>query len=333
MNNLNLPRIEIEPTNGEVLEKKDSPYYVVLPCEVKDFRSFVSGLLGKPQELRGKVEGTFAISFAHITNIYHLLEQRMAKQNDASLIHFIITVYYNDGHSVVHNNIGDFERYHPTSPCHPTGVVLSAIYLIKFRGHETPEKQEIEVVFATDPDFKDGGSRWMSNSSFEYRIVHTERTWATDIAGLLNNHAGTVITKLTGFRLFLHRYMDELAIYGALFIFMLSILVWATTALSIVQTFTLSDTIQVRRLLEFYIRSIGAFAVLGSTLFLIKMYVERTAFYRLVASITFTEHDRERLKEVATRQKFGLARYCAVWIVSIASGVFSNVIYSKNWFW
>ena len=66
----------------------------------------------------GEIEGTFKIAHRDVTNIYHLLEQRMAKQNDASLVHFAVTVYYNDGNSVVHNNIGDFEKFHPTTKCH-----------------------------------------------------------------------------------------------------------------------------------------------------------------------------------------------------------------------
>lgn len=335
MSDSNLSRIENERPSSEVVQNKDSPYYVVLPCEVKDFRSFVSGLLGKPQELRGEIEGTFRIGHPQISNLYHLLEQRMAKQNDASLVHFAITIYYDDGHSVVHNNVADFERYHPTAPCHPTAAVISATYLIKFRGHDSPEKQEIEVVFAKDPQYKDRGNgpRWFSGALFEYRILHTERTWATDIAGLITNHASTVLSKLTGLRKFFHRYMDELVIYGSIAVFLLSVFAWTTAALSLIRPLNLGDASQIRGLLEFCIRSVGAFAVLGCTMYVLKTYVDSTSFYRRISFISLTEHDQEHLKELEKGQFFGFLRYCGVWFVSLASGVISNVLYSKNWFW
>src|SRR5476649_728413 len=82
--------------NTEIIRDDRDSHYVVLPCGMDDFASFVSGLLGKSEELRGETEGTFEIDHKSIATIYHLLQQRMAKQNDASLIYFGITVYYDD---------------------------------------------------------------------------------------------------------------------------------------------------------------------------------------------------------------------------------------------
>ena len=124
----------------------EEPYYVVLPCEIKDFNRFVAELLGKPQELKGEIEGTFEINHKEISNVYYLLEQRMRNQHGQAPINFVITVFYSDGTSATHNNIPDFERYIPINSCHPISVLINAIYLIKFEGRMIPEKQEVDVV-------------------------------------------------------------------------------------------------------------------------------------------------------------------------------------------
>lgn len=324
----------IEKGSGAVTSTgtSDKPYYVVLPCEVKDFRSFVSGLLGKPQELRGEIEGTFKITFQEITNIYHLLEQRMEKQNDASLVHFAVKVYYSDGNSVTHNNIQDFEKYHPTTKCYATEVIVSATYLIKFRGHETPEKQEIDVSFAIDAEFKKDYGRWFNGGLYEYRIRHTERTWATDIAGLLNNHGSTIVDKIGGVRKFFRRRGDEIAIYFSQLVFLISIFVWSNAAITFLNSLG-SDVQGLMSLAAFCIRSLPAFALLIVTVISVKTYVDNTPFFIGGSGILFTEHDKDRYKKLENQKFWGVIRYMAIQVFSIASGVVSSIIYSKNWFW
>lgn len=328
----NLPRIEKNSDTQLVGKGEETPYYVVLPCEVKDFRQFVSGLLGKPQELRGELEGTFTIGHREISNIYHLLEQRMAKQNDASLVHFAITVYYNDGNSVVHNNVRDFESYHPTTKCYATGVATSATYLIKFRGHETPEKQEIEVYFAIDPEFRRDYPRWFEGGIFEYRIVHTERTWATDIAGLLANHGATVVEKVHGFKHFIRTYGDQIAIYFSQIVVLVSVFVWAGVALNTLSQ-TTADLQSIKAFVGFGIRSIAALVLLGVVLGFVRTYVESTAFFGRGSGILFTDDDRKRYAVIAGKKTWGMVRYVGVQGLSLVSGVVSNIIYSKNLFW
>jgi len=329
-----LPRIASTGITGDLANPRDeNPYYVMLPCEVKDFRNFVSGLLGKPQELRGEVEGTFKIGHSEITNIYYLLEQRMAKQNDASLIHFMITVYYDDGQSIVHNNIADFETYHPTTQCHPTAVQISATYLIKFRGHETPEKQEIEITFATQPDYKiRRPSFYRLGPLFEYRIVHTERTWATDIAGLLKNHASTILVKPTGIAKFFRQHCDEIAIFFTEVVFLISIILWAIFAIKMLGTTTV-EIASLRQTAIFFVKSIPSFALLALMMMALKTYVERSAFFYYPSTIIFTKHDTDSFVETQKSITWGVIRYAAVWVLTVITSIISNILYSRNWFW
>ncbi|NML84242.1 hypothetical protein [Polaromonas sp.] len=329
-----LPRITSSAGEQSLAKaEENSPYYVMLPCEVKDFRSFVAGLLGKPQELRGEIVGSFKIGHREITNVYHLLEQRMSKQNDSSLIHFVITVYYDDGQTVVHNNIQDFELFHPTTPCHPSAVSISATYLIKFRGHEAPEKQEIELRFDTQGEFKDVPHRFFARGSLvDYRIVHTERTWATDIAGLLKNHASTVVSKPTGAAKFVRTYADELAVYFSQLVFLVSVFVWTAFATRVIGSATV-EFASIKEAAIFLIRSVPALALLGVMLVVVRTYVERTAFFYRRAHIVLNVQDAEKFDKDQKELFWSGIKYLSVWLFSLVTGVLSNILYSKNWFW
>ncbi|QCB45430.1 hypothetical protein [Hydrogenophaga sp. PAMC20947] len=329
-----LPRItssngdtELNRTQGE------GPYYVMLPCEIKDFEKFVGGLLGKPQELRGEVAGGFKIGPSAITNVYHLLVQRMAKQNDASLIYFGITVYYDDGQSVVHNNLNDFESFHPTTQCHPTAVKISATYLIKFRGHDAPEKQEIEVTFASMGGFSELPRKFFFRGPyFDFRIVHTERTWATDIAGLLKNHASTVLNSPTAFEKFFNRNADNLVLYFSYIVFFCSIAIWTGFGIDKVIA-TTAELKSIKDTSIFFVKSVPALALLGITVMMIKTYVQGAVFFIRRGHIVFTEHDRERYEKVKNEPRWGITRYAVVWVSSLVTSVLANILYSKNLFW
>ena len=125
---------------------------MVIPCEVSEFGNFVMGLLGKPQTIKGQEEGVFDISPKDISNVYHLIDQRITKQNDGQLVHFEVKVIYDNGASVTHKRVEDFEAYYPTDNGFPVEIALSFHYLIKFNDRDVPEKQEINFVFSSNPN-------------------------------------------------------------------------------------------------------------------------------------------------------------------------------------
>lgn len=306
-------------------------YAVVLPCEAKDFRSFVSGLLGKPQELNGEFECTFDIKHDEISNIYHLLEQRMRKQNEASLVHFSVAVYYDDGNSVIHNNVADFESFHPTTKCHPTGVTVSATYLIKFRGHDIPEKQEIEVTFSTEAQ-KRQGQRWFDGGLYEYRILHTERTWATDIAGLLTNHGSTVTSKPKTLQKLLRERSDSISSAISAIVLLVSLFIWANAALLVLDS-TTEQLESIKFFVRFGIKSIPALAMLWLMFAAVKHYIERTSFFWKSSSIVFTEEDQKFMVEKNKIKTVAAVKFILLQLFSITMGVMANIVYSKSWWW
>ncbi len=173
---------------------------VILPCDTAHFGQFVSGLLGKPQTIEKSLHGVFEINSGDVTNTYHLVNQRINQQNEATLIQFTVKIIYNDDSSVLINSLEDFQAYTEVRPLISTGVSLSWSYLVKFKNKDVPERQNIDLSFRSGADdgigaiVEDGiiirkGYRrgWYRSGAF-IRIEHTERTWGIDIESLLTGH-------------------------------------------------------------------------------------------------------------------------------------------------
>ncbi len=105
---------------------------IVFPCAIEDFREFVSGLLGKPQQIEGIRTGSFSIDRTAIEQAYHLIEQRVLQQNGVHPLTFSVRIVYDDGTSVQLNSLRDFQTFHETKPVISTQVHLTLTYLIQF---------------------------------------------------------------------------------------------------------------------------------------------------------------------------------------------------------
>ena len=129
-------------------EKK--PLAIMLPCSQSEFGDFISGLLGKPQTIGRQFTGVFEVTKEDIENTYHLVNQRVHQQNEATLIQFTVKVVYHDNSSVLLNSFGDFLKYNEVRPIVSVAAHLNWTYLIRFRDKKSPEKQEIELSFSAD---------------------------------------------------------------------------------------------------------------------------------------------------------------------------------------
>ena len=157
----------------------------------------MANLLGKPQTIRNIYTGSFDLGREEIENVFHLVDQRVTQQNEASLVQFIVLISYDDRSSVLLNSLEDFVRYREVRPVIATIVQLTWIYLIKFQQSEVPEKQTIELsmhALSSGQRFIDAETMIISNDVFPsgiptgrfvLRIQHTARSWGTDIENLI----------------------------------------------------------------------------------------------------------------------------------------------------
>ncbi|MEN6586154.1 MAG: hypothetical protein ABFE02_08960 [Sulfuricella sp.] len=305
---------------------QDGKNFVMLPCEAKDFSKFIAGLLGKPQETTGRSEGIFRVTNVEVANIFHLVNQRMAKQNDSTLIHFAITVHYSDGTSVTHNTVAAFENYHPIVNSYPIAISVNFNYLIKFNGRDIPEKQEITVVISTDPDFGiEGRFHWFQSGLFLYKISHTEITWATDIAGLLKNHAENIISKSSKLKTFIFRNADELLSFWFTTIFVVIMVFWGLSANSIYASNAITSISGAVRYLSV---SMAIFLSLGAVLYSIHHFYEMKFHLRSPSFIILTNKDTEHVTKIEKNNTVLWIGYILGWVLGLASGVLSNYLYS-----
>jgi hypothetical protein len=170
---------------------------VVLPCPPDQFREFIAGLLGRPQTIEGSIAGPFEVTKQDAENLYHLIEQRVASQNESTLIQFTARVSYDNHSSVLLNSLQEFLSYNEVKPLTSSALHLSWTYLIKFPTKAFPEKQVIQVTFGSGETrrpafvpyelFELAVEQW-PGGGMTLRIEHTDRTWGTDIEALIRGH-------------------------------------------------------------------------------------------------------------------------------------------------
>jgi len=198
-------------------------YEVTLPCSPEDFRDFIGGLLGKPQTAEHRLRGSYEVDLATLTNLHHLVDQRLHQQNDAHLVQFIAKILYEDDSSVLLNSFEDFSRFQEVHPKISVGVSLTWIYLITFQRRKVPEKQQIDVTFSQTGSFLMGGafSSPQRIHDIQISVSYTERTWGQDIQSLLSGHLRGLLKPVSPVRRWAARH-NELLGLGSAVAFVLS---------------------------------------------------------------------------------------------------------------
>jgi hypothetical protein len=315
--------------------KNEDDHFVVLPCTLSDFGGFVSGLLGKTQVLKGAVDGTFDAEYQEIENVFHLIHTRVTDQNDGALTHFSITVHYDNGTSITHNDVKKFKTYNPTDACHPFEVVLNFTYLIKFPGKNTPEKQEVEVAIIADSDQSKRSDSHYMDGAFEYEVHYTNRTWATDIGSLLKNHGETFIEKTSKMKRFLRRYNDSILHVISSFVMISVIFGWSVLAYDFSETYSKLENISGENLSEVFKFLIGGLAVI-TTLWITLNLVNRLSEYHIYQSlesfIVFVERDSKRREKLKKKVFFKWCLIVATWMFGIVAGLMANYINHAGYF-
>lgn len=216
--------------NNQVNNEGGRQVSVVLPCSVDSFGEFISGLLGKPQEIEGGEFGPYAIEHKDIEQIYHLVVQRVNQQNDVHPISFAVRIVHDDGTSIQLNSLADFQSFAEVKPVVSTEVHLIWSYLIQFGKTRPPEAQEINLSFVSSKRsnsvrhqlalFGDSVRSAITGRGYiSYRIKYTARTWGADIEGLLRNYIKNTLHTEPFIRKFVRRNSGLIGLFTALIAF------------------------------------------------------------------------------------------------------------------
>lgn len=317
---------EVEPKRSSSVAHHEERIGIVLPCEVSKFGEFISGLLGRKQTIEGSEQGTFEIEQRDIINTFNLIHQRVEAQNTASLAAFSLKVIYNNGNSVTHNTIPSFESHHPIEPCHPIEVVLHLTYLVEFKGSTVPEKQSIEVSFTcySHPWKDPRPRRYVMEGAIEYRIEYTERTWGSDLASIVANHARTLVHKSGGFRSWITDNNDQLARYGAAVLAVASIGAWACVTSSNSEALAAS----VSSMIQYGAWSLLVMSALAALLWGIAYTFENYVFLGSSSFLVLVDRDRKHVAKRRKRQRQQYLIAISAWVMAVAGSVVASFIYS-----
>ena len=339
----------------------NSKYAIALPCEPEDFANFIGSLLGKPQTISNSERGSFEIRKEDISNSYHLLVQRVQQQNEGQLLQFTVTVVFNDNSSVLLNSLEDFLAYAEVRPVFPTQAHLSWAFIVKFRDRPHPEKQDIDLSFFTSAagTFTIGNdeeiefismSRVSVSGRIAFRIRHTARTWGADIESLLTGHAKHLILPEDPVRKFVRRYSGKLAVLLGLTFFVSTIAACLVTAnhLGAEQLKLVSGLIQspnaldlkLNRILEMnaegfwgkYFFSVLIFIVFSLiSAIALAAWAETSADTNKPSYLLLTKKAEQNKVEKDNRYRIRWLSFLGSLVVSIATGIFSNIIFTKYW--
>lgn len=338
---------------------EDNKFAVMIPCAQEDFASFISGLLGKPQTLERMHVSSFEVNRLGIENLFHLIDQRLKQQNDATLVQFTVRIVYDDDSSVLLNSFEDFRQYVEVRPLVSVGAQLSWTYLIRFQDRKVPEKQQIDVRFQSGR----GGAIDLEFSAFEpmpwyergyvtTQVKHTARTWGVDIDSLLEGHIRTLARPISSTRRWISRHTGKLAVISGLSFLSATVggayysaNLFLGQQLDRVQAFLKTEgaTPSVSDKLDFLLRlaaegswprfafmigSFALFALIASVAF--GVLIGSTADNKPRSFVVLTEKSETNKQEMLRREERKWLSFVGSVISGIAIGVISNVVFSVS---
>lgn len=311
------------------LDNKNEFGQVALPFNKNQFADFLVSLLGKPQTISKRIEGSFSVDKNTITKLYEIINQRIYQQNDGKLIQFRATIYYSDNSSITLDGYEHLVHYNETLPLVVEAIHLTWQFIVKFNDKNTPEKQEINVSFVTESDrprrydFEDDPFYIIGHQGqINIRINHTARSWGADIEALLSKHLEKLVTKESNLKRTI-RYNSE-SISKLLRVVILSI--------PIIQYLFSSDIlfkgIDINSQLGNYF-TFGLYLIL---LYLFTLIIEIVLDNQIVyskPSYLLLTPESERAKERNDKKyKKAWISYAMTVIISILTGIVSNYIFS-----
>ncbi len=345
----------LEDTN-----KIETEASVVLPCRPEDFKSFISGLLGRPQTISKGFRGAFDINPEHIQDLHSLLTQRIHQQNKASLIQFTARVVFDDNSSVLLNSLKEFMTYREVRPISSTQLHVTWSFLVEFQDKQVPEKQEIEISFVASggpiPIYGDDefpifmSTKFASGGFINFRIRHTARTWGADIEALLSGHIKNILVPPPKLREFAWKHSEKIGLGVGITFFAAALFFsfWTASQLWNYQNLQiadyLGDAVQLPTKLDFILQTISSgiwskyyfsvivFLIISMALSIILgIWVGNSANTDKPSFIILTEQSKRNKEKRLNKYHKKLFFFILSLISSIATGVLANYLFHYFW--
>jgi len=303
---------------------------VSFPFSEEQFKHFIVGLLGKAQTITKRFSGSYQIDRHTIITLFELLDQRILQQNEAKLIQFKATIYYDDNSTVTLNGFDHLVHYNETLPLVSKAIHLTWQYLIKFRDKSSVEKQEINVSFITETDshihLDEDMIVYAHNNYAAIRIQHTARSWGADIEALLTRHLNTIVqknSKMAEFLIYRSEQVQNL-VSAFLTLISLSFAVGKTYNLRTKRPSILDTIFWIHHYSNIVFLFTGTFILLKGAHFLLEQF----EIYTIPSFILLTPQSHKDMEKALKSYKYNWRRYLGTIIGSLVLGVAGNYIYA-----
>ncbi|MEX1040946.1 MAG: hypothetical protein WDZ51_09965 [Pirellulaceae bacterium] len=206
------------PSNNVTPLPSNEAGHLVLPFGHDEFSEFIRSLLGRPQAIARNVPGPFEIEIRDVRNLHHLIDQRVAQQNECTLVEFHATIAFDDGSAVEFQSMDDLLNYNEVRSVVSYGLHVEWVYLVRFQDRQLPERQKIAMSFSSGTSqrhfTRDIQSSFMAmpcDGDMFFRIEHTARTWGADIEALLGNHLQNLRKQVSPIKTFIRGHSGKVA--------------------------------------------------------------------------------------------------------------------------
>lgn len=175
---------------NEIQLSKHSPKNKDLSFQLNNglFADVILNFLGKKEKLKYKPNLFFLLRLNDIEQFYYLINQKVSKEQNIFIDHFLVNFTYNDGTVREISGINALNKFKETRDVIPKDVTLSWNILIKYPNAETVENQKIELSFIRNEN---------NNSQGEVILVisHTNQSWGIEVLNLLKDKIAEVTIK------------------------------------------------------------------------------------------------------------------------------------------
>lgn len=186
---------------------------VTLPVEHDVLADFLGKLLGQQQRISRSFSGLLDVDLDWLCDLHTILDQRIFRQHNASLVQFSATINFHDGYSRTINSVDALKTFNEIRNSHSVSCTLEWTFLVDFPDRHSPERQDIRIDISDCSDPENITDRTSSGTNFgkiDLEIHCSERSWADDIERLLSSHFENKIVPISKIKHFFVEYRSLL---------------------------------------------------------------------------------------------------------------------------
>ena len=182
------------------------------------FADMILNFLGKKEKLRYKVKSFFVIRLNDIEQFYYLVNEKISKEKNTFIDHFLVNLRYSDGTSREVSGIDSLNEFLETRDVIAKNITMTWNILANYPNSKTIEHQKIELSFTTNEKNKPLGEVILV-------VNHTNQAWGIEVLNLIKDKILDVSIKRRKIHKFSEKILKEFEMKTLLLPFVLTLLI------------------------------------------------------------------------------------------------------------